>query len=268
MPSRPPHRAPPVVWSTGAPPPGGGAQPKRAGLPASPPAKTAGQRSLNGFATPRLDTTGRSNGAAVARHLPAAAGTRPGAVPPPPPAQLQPFRRNPFGAAVAQRSVALAAPSTSSLASTTQDQAGQIYGIWRNEQYPAKVQDSSLAKNKCVYIGKTARGEDLGGRFVEHTANDRTCPWSTAKGCDYSNADDDKWPYVPRNVWKFNGITLFDVAAAEQFFLQDYLAGGAKLLNVHNALTPAKFAELKDTDAFSTKKSYPSTWKPVDIKTI
>jgi hypothetical protein len=143
------------------------------------------------------------------------------------------------------------------------EQSGQIYGIWKNEQYPNEVQDSSLSDSKCLYIGKTARGDDLGGRFVEHCDNDTDKPWHKSKA-DYKSKDHEKWSYVVRNVWRFNGVTKFDVAVAEQFYLQHYTTEGAKILNLRNELSAKKFKKLASSKAFSTKKYYGS-WKPENV---
>jgi hypothetical protein len=142
-------------------------------------------------------------------------------------------------------------------------QSGQIYGIWKNGQYPNEVQDSSLSDAKCLYIGKTARGEDLGSRFVEHCKNDIGKPWHISK-VDYSDEDADKWPYVVRNIWSFKDITKFDVAVAEQFYLQKYRTEGAKIKNLRNEITVKKFNKLASSEAFTTRKYYGS-WKPVNV---
>lgn len=156
----------------------------------------------------------------------------------------------------------------SMFSSTVAGESGQIYGIWKNEQAPGKIASSSLAGGKCLYIGKTARGENLGSRFIEHVKNDDWAPWCIAFGIDYSDENDDKWPYVVRNIWTFNGITKFDVAAAEQFYIQEYAKQGAKLLNDANAMSSKKFAEHKDSGSFTTMGGYPKTWKPSDFKKL
>jgi hypothetical protein len=156
--------------------------------------------------------------------------------------------------------------SSSVFSSTVANEAGQIYGIWKNEQAPGKIASSSLSDAKCLYVGKTARGEDLGGRFVEHVKNDDWAPWCIDFGMDYSDENDDRWPYVVRNIWTFNGITKFDVAAAEQFYIQEYARKGASLLNDVNAISLKKFAEHKDSGSFTTMSGYPKGWKPSDFK--
>jgi hypothetical protein len=158
---------------------------------------------------------------------------------------------------------------TSKFASTNANQSGQIYGIWKNEQYPNKINEgTSLTKAKCLYVGKTARGEDLGTRFIEHVKNDTSCPWSLAKGCDYDEHDHTIWPYVVRNLWSFADITELDVAAAEQYYIQDHIEAGAKLLNDKNAISPDKFKAFKGSSAFTTKGDYPKDWKPKDFKSM
>jgi GNAT superfamily N-acetyltransferase len=153
----------------------------------------------------------------------------------------------------------------SGFANASTSEQGQIYGIWENEQFPNKINPSSLTHNKCLYVGKTARGEDLGGRFVEHVKLDDE-EWNIDRGNDYSGEDDDKWPYVVRNLWTFNGITEFDVAVAEQFYMQDCKGQGAPLQNKRNELTLDKFNQFKDDlTVFTTKNQYPPTWKPKDI---
>jgi len=154
----------------------------------------------------------------------------------------------------------------SGLESTVADLSGQIYGIWKNEQYPNKINDSiSLDAKKCLYIGKTARGEDLGGRFREHCIFDSGKPWCIDKNADYSNNDDDCWPYVVRNILIFKNMTRFDVAVLEQYYIQHYLQLGAKLLNARNEITLKKYNDLKDKPAFTTKKDYQG-WNPKDYK--
>lgn len=113
-----------------------------------------------------------------------------------------------------------------------------------------------------MYVGKTARGEDLGSRFVEHCKNDSDKPWHTSK-VGYGD-DSAKWPYVVRNLWRFNDVTRFDVAVAEQYYLQDYTTKGAKILNLRNEITNKKFNSLASTAAFTTKKNY-NGWKPLDV---
>lgn len=154
---------------------------------------------------------------------------------------------------------------SSKYADTDTNESGQIYGIWENEQYPNKIKASSLDPDKCLYIGKTARGEDLGGRFVEHVKLDKLAPWYLGKGNDYSAEDDDGWPYVVRNIWLFNGLTKMDVAVAEQYYMQDYLQQGAKILNRRNEISPEKFELYKNAGAWTTKGQYPKTWKPIDV---
>jgi hypothetical protein len=153
----------------------------------------------------------------------------------------------------------------SKLESTVKSESGQIYGIWENEEYPNKINVSSLDASKCLYIGKTARGKNLGGRFEEHCKFDYNTPWCIHSNSDYSSNDDECWPYVVRNVWMFNGLTKLDVAVAEQWFLQHYLDKGAKLFNKRNEITPNKFKRLKKHNAFTTRDDYGS-WKPKNIK--
>jgi hypothetical protein len=163
---------------------------------------------------------------------------------------------------IARQAKATAIQPGSGLKSTTQDQSGQIYGIWKNEEYPNHIKDSSMAKNKCLYIGKTARGQDLGGRFIEHLKGDSLAPWWIGIPLNYGD-DDDKWPYVVRNLWIFNGITTFDVAVAEQYYIQSYRGTGKPPHNSVNAITLAKFLAYKDVPGvWTTKLSYQGGWKP------
>jgi ribosomal protein S18 acetylase RimI-like enzyme len=197
-------------------------------------------------------------------------GRRPGAILP---CLLRPggFRAAVEAAVHASSSAAIRSGSVvqraaaSGLSSTTTSEDGQIYGIWQNEEYPNKIAMTSLTEAKCLYVGKTARGEDLGGRFIEHVNNDTGKPWCLDQGNDYSDEDDDRWPYVVRNVWQFKQLTKLDVAIAEQYYMQEYKSKGAPLLNARNEITAKKFAELKDDPAFTTKATYPPSWKPKDL---
>jgi hypothetical protein len=156
----------------------------------------------------------------------------------------------------------------SALSVSTATEEGQIYGIWKNDQYPNKIAASSLTADKCLYVGKTSRGENLGGRFVEHVKNDQWGPWWIGGGADYSNNDDDCWPYVVRNIWAYKSKTKLDVAVAERSYIQFYTRDGAKFLNNANALSLKKFIEHKDSGIFTTMSVYSKDWKPTDFKKL
>ncbi|WP_218943176.1 GNAT family N-acetyltransferase [Sphingomonas sp. R-74633] len=178
--------------------------------------------------------------------------------------------------AVAQRRTAMPGPpvrpgliqrasavvvDTSGFSSTSTTLSGQIYGIWKNEQYPNAVQDSSLSKVKCLYVGKTNPkvDGDYGARFYQHCTKDADKPWFVSSKCSYGD-DAEKWPYIVRQLWAFKDVTCFDVAVAEQYYHQEW----ASPLNKIRAITPEKFAAYKDDHSiFTTHKGYPSTWKPI-----
>lgn len=154
---------------------------------------------------------------------------------------------------------AAAASSTdSSFEDTKTNQSGQIYGIWKNEQSPGKINEAtSITDAKCLYVGKTSRGDDFGARFVEHARDDAGKPWADAK-LTWDEHDDEVWPYVPRNLWKYNGVTKFDVAVAEQYYIDRYRKAGAPLLNKDAAITAAKFDQVlaKNPNVWTTKAGY------------
>lgn len=162
----------------------------------------------------------------------------------------------------------IAQPSSDSgFSSTATDQSGQIYGIFKNQEHPNAIDEkNSCDLSKCLYVGKTIQ-KSVGDRFIQHVKEDGDKPWHLSKA-DYGN-DDAKWPYVPRQFWGFNGITKFDVAVAEQYYLQEAKSKKAPLLNDVNAITPEKFALYKDDDdVFTTKKQYKGGMKVVDWKKL
>ena len=152
-----------------------------------------------------------------------------------------------------------AAASTSGFASTAKTCTGQIYGIWKNEEFPGKIAKSSLDAKKCIYVGKTnADDESLGVRFIQHVKDDSDRDWHIDY-CDYSNSNDEYWPYVVRNLWFYKQITHFDVAVAEQYFIDTL---GTAKLNKIAALTLAKFEMFKDDASVWTTKGEYKGYKP------
>lgn len=109
-----------------------------------------------------------------------------------------------------------------------------------------------------------------GTRIKQHIDNDKWAPWykGTLPKGTYDEENPDKWPYVWANIWNFKEITHFDLAVAEQYFIQDMAIKKAPLLNDANAISPENFATYKTTKAFSTKSEYPSGFKVVNFKTL
>lgn len=152
---------------------------------------------------------------------------------------------------------------------STKAYSGQIYGIYFNPQFASsgKITKNDLSMNQCLYVGKTIV-KDVGDRFIQHTTEDFSKPWhidNCSKGA-YKSSNDDYWEYVPRQLWKLQSVTMFDVAAAEQYYLQEAIKAGANLRNRINALSREKYDEFKkNKDVFKTRKEY-GTWKPKDLK--
>ena len=127
--------------------------------------------------------------------------------------------------------------------------SGQIYGIYNNSSGDFDASD-------CVYVGKTV-GADVGTRWLQHIDKDAGKPWYKMK-----LVDGDSEAYVVRQIWGFKNITRFDVAVAEQYYIQKAInEWDATLLNKINALTKSKFDAYKDKDVFTTKSEY-GTWEP------
>ena len=103
---------------------------------------------------------------------------------------------------------------------------GQIYGIWENENYPDKV--GKLKKDECIYVGKTATGEDVGDRFLQHVATDTKMPWYK---CDISSDNPDCWEYVPRQIVDLKNKTKAEVALWEAWSIKLYRDFNSPLLN-------------------------------------
>jgi hypothetical protein len=144
---------------------------------------------------------------------------------------------------------------------------GQIYGIWRNPQYPkGKIEQSDMTPDLCIYVGKTIVN-DVGDRFIQHVNEDRDKPWfrlNYSSNPDAYQKSDEYWPYVPRQFEKFSKFTKFDVAVAEQFWIQHCIKEGAELMNTVNAITVKKFLAYKtDPSVYTSKKLYGS-WEIED----
>ncbi|MEM7744210.1 MAG: DUF4157 domain-containing protein [Pseudomonadota bacterium] len=141
---------------------------------------------------------------------------------------------------------------------------GQIYGIYENEQYPNAIAGSSLADDKCLYVGKTWQ-QEIGDRFIDHVKLDSWAPWWVDLGLDYSSLDDDKWPYVVRNLQFLKQCTRLDFAAHEQWWIQNMKKAGAALLNDANAIDAQKFQQVSGSAAFTTSGDF-SGWSAQDFK--
>lgn len=142
---------------------------------------------------------------------------------------------------------------------STTKRDGQIYGIYQNPTGDA----TKLKEEDILYVGKT-NVKDVGQRFVDHVNEDDWAPWHEAIDWDI---DDDQWPYVPREKWGYKQITDFDVAVAEQYFMQEaYALVGDQLQNRRNEITFKTFNKYKgNPSVFTTSASYPATWAPRPI---
>ena len=133
-----------------------------------------------------------------------------------------------------------------------------------------------MKRKYVLYIGKASLGENIEDRFIQHTKTDTTKPWHINNArdkngniCGYGN-DFMKWPYIVANIYMYKGFTKFDVAVAEQYYMQDAKSvHKAKLLNTNNAITDTKFDSVLriNPGVFTTKIEY-GAWRPVDINSI
>ncbi|MCB9762944.1 MAG: hypothetical protein H6739_24295 [Alphaproteobacteria bacterium] len=182
-------------------------------------------------------------------------------------ASLRPGRSR---AGVAQR-VRLGIGPASGFENTAQDQSGEIYVIvqnpcWQPGNHGARCVGRCMqggdTVHDVVYVGKTIQGN--GDRFYQHVHGDVDAPWWAGNwqvGA-YQAPYDNCWPYFERNLWSFGGLTRFDVAVAEQYYIEDFRNRGAPLLNARNELTPAKFNQFRNNpDVFTTRAQY-GTWAP------
>jgi len=145
---------------------------------------------------------------------------------------------------------------SSGFSSEKRNQKGQIYGIWAN--------DGNLGKPKyCLYVGKASLGEDIGDRFVQHARNDDWAPWWIGKGHDYSGKES-TWLYTVRNLEFYDKYTKFDVAVAEQWWMQKIVELGGKLYNRINAISVAKFNKYKKDKKVWSSHAHEvyDVWKP------
>lgn len=154
---------------------------------------------------------------------------------------------------------------------STTSYSGQIYGIYYNPQFdtdgPVTINDLSI--DQCLYVGKTVI-KNVGDRFIQHTNEDDDMPWYIHNCSDdaYAANNDDYWEYVPRQLWDMKNVTAFDVAAAEQYYMQIAADAGANLRNKVNALSMGKFNSFKSKKKiFTTKKEY-GTWEPENLSKI
>ncbi|MCB9741654.1 MAG: hypothetical protein H6741_01990 [Alphaproteobacteria bacterium] len=179
---------------------------------------------------------------------------------------------NPSGQA--RRFVAALRLAQSGLDDRRQDQSGVIYAIVKNPCYGGRggrrcragCLVGDVTPNDYVYVGKTIQGG--GERFVQHAINDTYAPWHQDRVPDGAYRNDDAlcWPYFQSNLWTFRGVTRFDVAAAEQYYIQEAIQDGARLENRRNELTRAKFDQLAgDRRVWTTGNAYPRGWHPVSV---
>ncbi len=142
------------------------------------------------------------------------------------------------------------------LASSIELRVGQIYGIYHNKNGDGVVEEDDI-----VYVGKTNQ-KDYGSRFVQHVDEDDGAPWYGMPMPD----DIDTWEYVPRMKWEYKQITDFDVAVAEQYYMQEAREKvGDQLLNHRNEIKLDTFnAGKNNPHVFTTAADYKG-WKPVNI---
>lgn len=143
---------------------------------------------------------------------------------------------------------------------------GVIYGIFKIVHHNA---DASIKdKRNCVYIGKTNRVNE-GDRFIEHVDLDKTCPWYRGKpGNAVFHTNDwpentNDWPYIHANILRYNGWTNYDIAVAEQYYIQQYaLQYGAPLTNQRNEVQPSRWTANLGAKRFTKKILWPSSKWP------
>lgn len=169
------------------------------------------------------------------------------------------------------RPLAILQPMNQSGFNSTTTYSGQIYGIYFNPQFDTddRVTMTDLSMDQCLYVGKTIT-KDVGDRFIQHVNEDDDMPWYKDNCSDgaYASGNDDYWEYVPRQLWDLKKVTAFDVAAAEQYYMQAGIKAGANLRNKVNALAARKYTSFKKKkNIFTTSKEY-GTWEPEDLSSV
>ncbi len=128
---------------------------------------------------------------------------------------------------------------------------GSIYAIY------------SSSTGNIVYVGKTTWDRD-GTRFQEHVRDDSAYPWHYSKVAigGYDSSDETNWPFYPRKLFDCKDYTELELAAAEQYYWEQYGGLSGKLKNSQQPLTKATFFKYKSGTTWSNTKGFPPGWSP------